>query len=255
MHIKSLELTGFKSYRSKKIIELDPEINVIIGENGKGKSNVYDGALALAQRAPRAAMKISAADISSDSDRAAAIVFQRRPPPPHAAPNILRFAAIRFVLGDQFGNLRAGKSTDLLNVGSFSDSAAAPRLFCLYSYRDICRYATLGAAARELLARLLSLSLALSRFRVPRWHAIHSPPSGAPPSGTPPSRSRVSLSTWSLAPLLYFQQRSAHCLLQAPDSPAPLPPLSLLSLLPLPLPPLSCLPSPLRGCRRACRTA
>jgi hypothetical protein len=43
MHIKNVEITGFKSYGSRKLVELDPGINVIIGENGKGKSNVYDG--------------------------------------------------------------------------------------------------------------------------------------------------------------------------------------------------------------------
>jgi len=43
MHIKNVEITGFKSYGSRKLVELDPGINVIVGENGKGKSNVYDG--------------------------------------------------------------------------------------------------------------------------------------------------------------------------------------------------------------------
>lgn len=44
MHIKRIELTGFKNYRDKKTIVLDPGINVIVGRNGHGKSNVYDGA-------------------------------------------------------------------------------------------------------------------------------------------------------------------------------------------------------------------
>jgi chromosome segregation ATPase len=43
MHIKNVEITGFKSYGSRKLVELDPGINVIVGKNGKGKSNVYDG--------------------------------------------------------------------------------------------------------------------------------------------------------------------------------------------------------------------
>lgn len=52
MHIKSIELTGFKSYRNKTTLVFAPSattasssggINVILGENGQGKSNVYDG--------------------------------------------------------------------------------------------------------------------------------------------------------------------------------------------------------------------
>lgn len=67
MRILKVEMTGFKSYRTTKVVEFHEGINVVVGENGKGKSNVYD--------------------------------------------------AIRFVLGDQFGNLRASKGTDLLNEG------------------------------------------------------------------------------------------------------------------------------------------
>ncbi len=39
MHIKSIEISGFKSYADTKI-ELDPHHNLIVGRNGSGKSNV-----------------------------------------------------------------------------------------------------------------------------------------------------------------------------------------------------------------------
>ena len=44
MHIKSITLSGFKSYRDPVTLELDAGHNVIIGRNGYGKSNIFDGA-------------------------------------------------------------------------------------------------------------------------------------------------------------------------------------------------------------------
>lgn len=43
MHIKSITLSGFKSYRDPVTIELDRHHNIIIGRNGYGKSNIFDG--------------------------------------------------------------------------------------------------------------------------------------------------------------------------------------------------------------------
>lgn len=44
MHIKSIELLGFKSYKDR--LETDPfspKINVVVGANGSGKSNFFHG--------------------------------------------------------------------------------------------------------------------------------------------------------------------------------------------------------------------
>ncbi|CAD6192506.1 unnamed protein product [Caenorhabditis auriculariae] len=44
MHIKSIELDGFKSYSRKALINgFDKEFNAITGYNGSGKSNILDG--------------------------------------------------------------------------------------------------------------------------------------------------------------------------------------------------------------------
>lgn len=41
MHIKSITICGFKSYKKKVHLELSPGHNVIVGSNGSGKSNIY----------------------------------------------------------------------------------------------------------------------------------------------------------------------------------------------------------------------
>ena len=46
MHIYSITMKNFKSYRDFILMEyLDPTINLIIGENGHGKSNFMDAIL------------------------------------------------------------------------------------------------------------------------------------------------------------------------------------------------------------------
>ncbi|BDR56104.1 chromosome segregation protein SMC [Xylocopilactobacillus apis] len=42
MYLKSLTLTGFKSFQKKTTIDFDPQINGVIGPNGSGKSNLIE---------------------------------------------------------------------------------------------------------------------------------------------------------------------------------------------------------------------
>jgi len=42
MHLKAIEIKGFKSFGRKSVLNFSPKINVIVGPNGAGKSNIVD---------------------------------------------------------------------------------------------------------------------------------------------------------------------------------------------------------------------
>ena len=42
MHIKKLEISGFKSFVDRTVIHFDHDIVGIVGPNGCGKSNIVD---------------------------------------------------------------------------------------------------------------------------------------------------------------------------------------------------------------------
>ena len=42
LHLKSLSLSGFKSFADRTRLEFEPGVNVVVGPNGSGKSNLVD---------------------------------------------------------------------------------------------------------------------------------------------------------------------------------------------------------------------
>jgi recombinational DNA repair ATPase RecF len=48
MHIKAVVIKGFKSYYSTSSeLRFSPEVNCIVGQNGTGKSNFFEGTITL----------------------------------------------------------------------------------------------------------------------------------------------------------------------------------------------------------------
>ena len=65
MHIKKLEISGFKSFRNKTALELDPaDITGIVGPNGCGKSNIVDAIIwVMGESAPKRLRGESLSDV------------------------------------------------------------------------------------------------------------------------------------------------------------------------------------------------
>ena len=126
MHIKSIEIVGFKSYADVKI-ELDSHHNLIVGRNGSGKSNVRGPTLPSAsQRRPhpmahapvrsaRAAAAHRRRTATTASHKASGHPRSLLPRPSPAQ----FFDAIRFVFGDAMGDsIRADSRATLLHEGA-----------------------------------------------------------------------------------------------------------------------------------------
>jgi chromosome segregation ATPase len=66
MHLRSIEMKGFKSFPERAKLEFSPGVSVIVGPNGSGKSNITDAVLwALGEQSPGAIRGASMQDVIS----------------------------------------------------------------------------------------------------------------------------------------------------------------------------------------------
>jgi chromosome segregation protein len=64
MHLRSITLTGFKSFPDRTRLEFAPGVSVVVGPNGSGKSNITDAVLwALGEQSPLAVRGQSMQDV------------------------------------------------------------------------------------------------------------------------------------------------------------------------------------------------
>ena len=64
MHIRKLEIFGFKSFKNKTVLEFDREITGVVGPNGCGKSNIVDALLwVMGETAPKHLRGASFSDV------------------------------------------------------------------------------------------------------------------------------------------------------------------------------------------------
>jgi chromosome segregation protein len=76
MHLRSIEMKGFKSFPERAKLEFSPGVSVIVGPNGSGKSNITDAVLwALGEQSPGAIRGASMQDVISAGGKG---VGQRR---------------------------------------------------------------------------------------------------------------------------------------------------------------------------------
>ena len=64
MHLRSIQIKGFKSFPDRTKLEFTPGVSVIVGPNGSGKSNITDAVLwALGEQSPLAVRGQSMQDV------------------------------------------------------------------------------------------------------------------------------------------------------------------------------------------------
>ena len=64
MHIKTLEILGFKSFKNKTVLNFDNHITGIVGPNGCGKSNIVDALLwVMGETAPKHLRSVQLSDV------------------------------------------------------------------------------------------------------------------------------------------------------------------------------------------------
>src|SRR3954469_9136169 len=64
MHLRSLNLKGFKSFPDRTRLEFSPGVSVVVGPNGSGTSNITDAVLwALGEQSPLAVRGQSMQDV------------------------------------------------------------------------------------------------------------------------------------------------------------------------------------------------